>query len=242
MTDGDAVAHVDELSPSGMNSWTVDGTSELNQQSFWFRIGNSAAQQAVYSLALKNISQDQPNALTTEHANSQFDFTVNYTLTGGSSGSARMNEVISIQNLRNTTLDFHLFQYADFDLAGTKTGDTISLGSVGGLFTSASQTDGGLTAVEVLGTGANHGQAALGNVLYSTLTSGKPTTLNGTAGPLGPGDAVYAFEWDLTIAPKACFTMSLDKYILPVTVPEPSTLTLAALGLVALFRRRLSRV
>jgi hypothetical protein len=233
LTDGNSVVHVDDTHPIGMNLWTVDGVPELYSQGFWYRIGSSGGQKAVYSLNLVNITQPAPNTLITESANSQVDFTINYALTGraAGSGSACLDETITVRNLLNSPMDFHLFQYADFDLAGTAGGDTVQLGKTGSLFTTATQAEGSVVVNEILLSGANHGEAGVNNQEYLKLTSGTPLTLNDNSGPAGPGNAAYAFEWDFTLAAKGLFSVSLEKHLDPV--PEPATWSLLALVLLA---------
>jgi len=79
-----------------------------------------------------------------------------------------------------------------------------------------------------------------GNIFPNTLVSlgdGAPTLLSDLpavgGATLGPGDMTWAFQWDRTVGPGGSFTISKDK-MLSVAIPEPSTLVLALLGLLAL--------
>ena len=44
LTDGGSTATVDLGSSAGMNSWTVNGQNQLNQQWFWYRANGGTAQ------------------------------------------------------------------------------------------------------------------------------------------------------------------------------------------------------
>ena len=155
-----------------------------------------------------------------------------------------MGESIVINNTSASALDFHFFQYSDFDLGGTTGGQTVQLGkNLSGLFNEALQTAPGVAFTEtVLTPGANHGEAGLFNTTLVKLNDGTPTTLNDNAGPVGPGDATWAFEWDLSIAPGSSALISKDKYIQLQPIPEPSSLALISLGLAGwLIKRRRSK-
>jgi hypothetical protein len=122
---------------------------------------------------------------------------------------------------------------------GTPGNDVGALGKSGGLFNYATQGDGSLLSPffseTVLTPGANHGEIAFYPSIISRLGNGSPDTLLDIAGPLGPGDITWAFQWDFEIAPGGSELISKVKYL---TVPEPSSLALVSLGLAALLARR----
>src|SRR5262249_17780627 len=132
-----------------------------------------------------------------------------FTLLGGADGSARssIGEQIRIKNISNNPLTLHFFQYTDFDLSGSGSGDTVQLFQDGtGLFYQASQEKGNIRFADtVVSPGANEGQVGMApgpNSLSDQLADHSPTTLTGASGPLS-GDVDWAFQWDRTIAPGA---------------------------------------
>src|SRR5207248_1854749 len=133
-------------------------------------------------------------------------------------------------------LNFHFFQYSDFDLLGTPGGDTVQLGkNLSGLFNEARQTEGTMALSESVDSpGANHGEANFYSTTRDSLNDGATTTLNDNAGPLGPGDVTWAFQWDVDLTPSgqgSTFLISKDKRLQITTVPEPTSMALVCLGL-----------
>jgi hypothetical protein len=166
--------------------------------------------------------------------NQRFSVEVRYLLTGGTPASldSDLVEVLRIQNLSTTQpLDFHFFQYVDFDLGGTASDDTVSvLGSPGN---TVRQRDALLQLSETVVTPApsRYEVTGLANSLLAQLTDGLPTNLSNSAGPL-TGDAAWAFQWDFTLAPGDSYLISKDKNLSPI--PEPATAWIAIASTAAL--------
>ena len=129
-------------------------------------------------------------------------------------------------------------------MGGTPGGQTIQLGKdlSGTHYNEAYQTGPGAIldeSITVAAPGANHGEAAFFNSTLVKLNNGVADNLNDNAGPLGPGDATWALQWDRQIAAGGSFLISKDKYIqLAGAVPEPSALALISVGLAGLARRK----
>ena len=244
LVDKNSSAQINAGTSSGMFNWTVDGVNQLVQQWFWFRVGAVGGESPINALGPASILT--PNARTAyiTYANAAVSVEVDYLLTGFAVGSRNsdISETIRISNRTAAPLDFHFFQYSDFDLAGTPGSDTVQLGQdIYGKYNEAAVTKVGSSVSEtVVSPGANHGEAAIFNSTLVKLNDANPTTLNDNVGPVGPGDATWAFEWDFTIAPGASLGISKDKYLHWNPVPEPSTVALLVGGLIAarLYRRR----
>jgi hypothetical protein len=247
LTDGNSTVTIKADSSYGMKNWTVDGQDQLYQQWFWYRVGSRGGEKGLNQLSLVSADQTSDSTLTTLYQkHGKFSIEVSYSLTGGAAGSgmSSVNENIKITNLSNDALDFHFFQYVDFDLGGFHRGDTVQLGQNElGLFDSAYQYRGNTYfADEVVTPGANHAQAGKNPSLFNKLArNNSPTTLNDRLGPL-TGDASWAFQWDPSIPVGGSFSIDIKKSVSITSVPEPTALALVpvALALFGVVRRRRS--
>lgn len=157
-----------------------------------------------------------------------FDFTLTYRL----NGSGLLVPALDITNLDTVNpLDLTLFSYHDWDLDGNANGDSVSWDG-----TEITQSDTTILktrpfqspdAVEA-GPFNPPGPSATNPSIRDRLRDGDVDNLvDGVGLPFGPGDGIFAFQFDLTLAPGAATTIIY-------AVPEPSTGALAALGLIGL--------
>jgi hypothetical protein len=248
LTNGNSSVTVQADADYGMNNWTVDGQTQLYKQWFWYRTGASGQEKPINNLSLTSAVLTSPSTLDSVYSSSTFNIGITYALLGGltGSGSSAVTEQIKISNLTGSALDFHFFQYVDFDLGGSWLGDTASMEqNLQGLFEKAIQTKGNaFFAEEIVSPAANHGEVGLSQSILTKLQDGLPTTLNDSTGPV-TGDAVWAFQWDIVIPSYDSFTIAINKSVYDASpVPEPATLTLFGIGGIvfgALRRRLISR-
>jgi len=246
LSDANSVAEFDTGAQANNFNWRVDGQDQLFTQGFWYRVGN-AAEQSITSLPIIGEIATNTNfdpgldTLFVAYGGTGFDISVRYVLHGGLPGSrsSDMAEQIRIDNRGPGPLDFHFFQYVDFDLNGTAGGDS-------GVFTNINtvrQSEGALrVAKTVLTPPAHHREISPFPVILTKLNDGVATTLNdlppiGTV--VGPGDITWAFQWDVVIPRGGSFIISKDKLL--GGVPEPTTLVLASFAatlIVGLRRKR----
>ncbi len=244
----------DAPADKGLFSWQVDGVNHINQQWFWYRVGAAAGERPIDTLTqlqavaldFDGTAGDDALLLRYRDAAETFELSVRYTLTGGATGSgnASLEEVIRVVNLTDQTIDFHFFQYVDFDLGGTESDDTVVLS--GTPINTALQTDPRAEVSETVVTPpptrfeVNEHQAAGG--LEDRLADDQPTTLDNTLGPLGNLDATWAFQWDFPVAPRGSYLISKNKSLrATVAVPEANSIALAFMAGTALFIRRRRR-
>jgi hypothetical protein len=245
LVDGNSSALFDTSTPANNYRWFVDGVNQLSQQAFWYRVGN-VAEQSVHTLPIgvqgttdPNFDGN-PNALYVRYNGAGFHVETQYLLDGGLPGSnaSDMSEQISITNTSGAPLDFHFFQYANFDLQNTPGGDTA-------VFTNPNtvdQNEGVIRLTETVVTPVpSHREIAFFNTTLVKLTDGVATTLS-DAPPIGtvagPGDMTWSYQWDIVIPPNATFQISKDKNL--NAIPEPATFVLlsSAVGLLHFLRRK----
>ena len=250
LVDNNSVAQIDTSSPAGMFYWGIQNgpastRNILNQQWFWYRVGETA-EAPINAISAPSILTPNARSMTATYTGTGFAVRVDYVLTGGSpsSGVSDIGETITIYNTSASTMAFHLFQYSDFNLSPGN--DTVQLGvNLRGRFNEADQNPNGPNpdslSETVVTPGANHGEAALVRVTLGKLNDGSPTVLS-DALTAGPGDATWAFQWDLNIAAGGSAIISKDKYAQVGMVPEPSVAAFIGIGFaLCLVRQRLKK-
>ena len=105
-----------------MSSWTVNGQNQLNQQWFWYRIGNSGVAQPINQISSAAIvtgtGSDGINEVQSTYANSQLTLVIDYQLTGGGVGSGNTDITGPFRPSTRpaAALDFHFFPVSNFNL------------------------------------------------------------------------------------------------------------------------------
>jgi hypothetical protein len=241
LTDGNSSATIDPYSSqSGLRQWLVDGRNVANREWFWYRTGSNP-EAPVNSLSFMSESYTS-SSLDLVYGNSQFNIRLRYLLTGGSpgSGTADIAETFTIRNTSSSALNLQFFQYSDFlnQIPGT---DSLELFKGANSKTvQAYQTEGDLVCDSGFANGANLAEAGLGSSLLDRLNDCSPTTFKNIAAA-GPGYTTWVAQWNLSI-PK-CGSVIISKDIIICRVPEPSSLSLLALGFIsrAFLKRKLAR-
>lgn len=243
LEDRNSFVNIDDASSSGMFNWVVDGTDHMFQQSFWYRIG-AVAESPISSLPFiashlsdTNFFTDpRPDTLALRYEDPILRVLPTWQLRGGLPGSGRADvaESIQIDNLTNQGFTISFFQYCDFDLNASPGGDTVEI--PGALHNTARQSEGAFVMSEtVVSPQPTHYEVAAFPSILTRLGDAFPDDLLDIAGPLGPGDVTWAFQWDLFIPAGGTVIISKDKNI----IPAPGALALLGLsGLAAVRRRR----
>lgn len=232
LSDNNATATVDVGSSAGMSNWTVQGQDQLFQQWFWYRVGNSGPEAPINTISpALAYATNGTRGLSTTYSQAQFSVRVEYTLTGGLLGGTKssIGEIITINNLSLAPLDFHFFQYSDFDLGGDAAGDSVVIGKnlFTGLYNTANQIHPLVTFHEsVISPGANHAEVGFFPNTLNKLNDLNTDTLNDVTSLTGPGDVNWAFQWDFTINPGASAIINKSKYLELTAIPEPTSFTL----------------
>jgi hypothetical protein len=237
LSDMNATAQINLDSQAGMSNWTVDGINNLNQQWFWYRVGNAGPERSIDTLT-RTTTLLGTNTLTVTYVGAGFAIDIAYTLMGGTAASATADiaETIRVRNTGPSPVNFHFFQYSDFDLMNTPNDDTVQINDV-----VARQWDPTLSLSETSAIRqANHAEVNSPTALLAKLNDALANDLSDSIGPLGPGNVAWAFQWDQDIAAGRTFIISKDKQV-TLTVPEPLTLALLAAGGLTLTAGRIRR-
>lgn len=239
IADRVATASFDLGSAAGMQDWTIAGTDHLSQQWYWIAVDGGPAtsidQLGLFGFLTADTNLDGvDDQLSFRYDNNITQVDATLTLRGSGSGlpTSTLSQLVKIENVSNDPLDISFFQYADLDLGGTADDAMV----VVNLPDSITQTDFGPAVMETsVGPNPSHYAASLtGAPLGLPALLGAGDMLSDIAGPSGPGDLAWAFEWDFTLQPGEVFNISEDNFI----VPEPATGLLAAIGAAVLIRRK----
>lgn len=229
---------------AGMTQWTVDGVNRLNQHTFYYRVGSSGPERPIgtlniASLAVNDILGDGTNQhLTVQYNNAgpgsaTFGIRGDVLLMGGmaGSGASSLTEIVAIDNYTAAPLNFHLFRYSDFDLDPAASPDVAMLQSDSSIrqFNLAS----GVAVTSGVSSAGHWEMSGVPNLLNS-LNDSLPTTL--IDNPSFSGNASFAFQWDITIAPRGSYIISTTTSI--EQIPEPGILSIAAFGFAVMLRKR----
>jgi hypothetical protein len=247
LTNGNSSVTINPTSSAGLENWSINGQNQINQEWFWFRVGGTGGQSSLDTLGSPKISLldttgdgKDDTAMLTYGSSSGIQVTVTYSLTGGSNSSSTsdLGETIRINNNGSSSVNYHLFDYANFNLGGSTTGQTVSITGAN----TATDTGNGYSVQTVASPVASEYAAGLHPTLLDEINSSSPATLSDSTST-SSGDGEFAFEWDPTIKMCSSFTMSVDQRFqgtIVQAVPEPIAAPIALMGLggMAMTRRR----
>jgi hypothetical protein len=219
--------------PAGLTSWLVDGVNQLNRQSFFYRIGGGQ-EYTLDNITASPVVNFSGDNIEVTYANSSFGIKLSYTLNGAALGTGRSGATLGVNviNYQATTLDFHLFQYSDFDLGGTAGSESVNFLKALGKFNRAVQTTGSLGMTNTfLGTAISSPtplvEANTFNSTLLSLTDLSQTAFNSLSTNAGPGNVTYAIQYDLLLDAGESFALSES---FNMAVPEPTSATLIAIA------------
>jgi hypothetical protein len=238
LSNGNSSVTIDPTASAGLDNWTISGQNQLNQQSFWYRIGNTGAQSSINTLGAPSVSLYDTTgdglddtAILTYGPSSGLQITVTYRLSGGQSGTYKsdLGETIQIANTGKSTQLFNFFDYANFNLDDLLTGQTAAISGSN----TATVTGNGVTEQTTVSPSAADYDASNYSTLLTNLTTKTDFTLPNVA-TSGPGDEETGFEWSQSIMGGCSYEISSDQIISgsPTrVVPEPIGAAMAATAL-----------
>jgi MYXO-CTERM domain-containing protein len=231
------------VNTTAVGSWDVNGTTQLNQEEFFLRTGSSGGQSTLTSLTPSTLTAiGADTAKATYGSTSGIQLVVTYSLTGGQIGSesSDLTESVKINNDSGSSQTFHLFEYTNFNLDNSTTGQVVTI--TGG--NTATDVGDGFQSQTVVSPKPSEFEAsntaASPDLLSHISSTTKAYTLKDVSSAAA-GDGEWAFEWDLTIGCGSSAVINIDKNIkaIPViVVPEPTPGAIAMLGLGGLFMIR----
>lgn len=214
----------------GADNWIVDGTDPLYEQRFYYRIGSTGPEMSLGSLGVT--SQGGYGAFyETKYAGTGFNVVMQYTASGGQAGSgvSNLGINIAINNTGNAALDFHLFQYNDFDLSGPGN-DTVQMTNANTIL----QTNGANVLQETVATPRPDAwELGIYPATLESLIDDSATILLNNNGPIS-GDVTWTWEWNSSVAAGRSANISKSLRVDLAPVPVPAAVWLLGSGLIGL--------
>lgn len=232
LADGNALV-LGDAANGLLQDWLTDGTDHLFNQDYYYRIGNNP-EAPIWSAGPALVTQLGPNMVNVSYTAPLFRMDITYTLIGGApgSGTSDIGEIVRVQSLATFAMDFHLFEYDDFDLNGTAGGDSAEVVNT----STIRQWEGLTTAMVGSVPPFDRWEIDSWPNILQKLNDGVADNLSNSTSPNGPADLAFAMQWNRSINAGGTFLMSKNKRI--EVVPEPASLAALGLGALALIRRR----
>jgi hypothetical protein len=220
VSDGTATVTADDQH-GGLTAFILGGVDHLFQADYYFRRAGMTAEQALTGTTetvVSSVTATSPTEITVLGSATGFNFTLVYAL----DGLGRLRPSLTIQNTQATPLTISIFAYHDWDVNGSAGGDTITWN---GFDMIQSQ---GATLIRVTPQQTPSAmQAGTFSGIRNELRDGNVDNLTGAGLPYTGSDGTFAFQFNLVIPTGGGGNIL-------ISVPEPSSGVLAALGLIGL--------
>jgi len=244
ISDGNATA---SFSESGQIGWTIEGTSQLFDQQFFFRRDDdneTPFERPVDSQNLQFVgnfttdtnpfADDRNDTFASLYRDGLgLEIETRFSIRGGESGSGRgdLAEQIIIRNTSSQRIGVTFFQYVNFNLGGDAFDDVGELVSANTI----QQSDEQFTVSETVVTPAPTAFEVASNDSISSMLNDENVDDLGMQDTFS-GDVAWSFQWDIELAAGGSFIITKDKSI----VPAPGALALLGVagGLFVPRRRR----
>lgn len=236
LTDQNSVVNGDALGDGAgqlLSDWIVDGVDQLYDQTYYYRIG-ATPETPMWTIGGPQVLQFAPNIVQVSYQNNFIKWEILYSLYGGVAGSqtADLGEIVRVTNLTSEAIDFHQFEYDDFDLQADAGGDFAQY--VGPSIIRQWKT----LMLSMVGSVPEFTHYEIDNFpnLLNKMNDAVPDILGDFTTPNQPGDMTFAMQFDTVIGAHSSWVMSKNKRLSPV--PEPASLAVLGVGILALLRRR----
>jgi|GEM_PF-1094673 len=200
------LAVVDDATAStGLYSFKVDGKELMWQQWFWYRVGSTGGEASLETLGLPKVTSTATSVELTYTKDGVFTFKVRYELTPYATGLYRadLKKTVTITNISSQPLDFHLFEYSDYDVTQLATPED-NVEVVGTrVYQNGTQTfsDEGITVVHESSLPPTSFDIDNNQIyLLPELKDGAPSQFSSPQTAYSYGDDMqFAYQWDLNI-------------------------------------------
>ncbi len=236
LTDGGATVDID-TSNGTVDSFVLGGVNHAFQHTYYLRNGDGGTAAGLGTFALLSSSNPLANYAELVYGNGTFEIQIRYLLTGAGQ-QADLTEAVVVRNISGQSASMRLFQYSDWDMAGTAGSDSVTrlnsstMQQVDNVATLNTLVSGGTPIPEFSELG---GFAGIRTNITTTNGYSLNTAAGGGIGENFVGDGTYAFQWNRDLAAGSVFSMSTDKVL---AVPEPGSMIVLGLGVSALLARR----
>ena len=222
LTDGDATFTLRGIrgerttTSGGLGDYkSLSGTGapdHMFQNWWWYRTDSDTREFALSNLTA--FDQQQANTVALTYAEGGLTYEITYTLSDSGDNQAVVVAQLTITNATSTPIVLNLFNYSDFDMEATSSGDRGELVRPGYMRVFETNT-AHVAASEIpfaWQMGAFPGIRGL-------LTNTTIDNLNNSGSPFGPGDWTGAFQWQYTLDAGASRSLQL---LLTLNVEPPS--------------------
>ncbi len=214
-TQGDSPTTVTSTGPVGaMRTLGATATDHVFQNWWWYRVEGVDTREMPLMNATSAVWGGNTGTVTFTTPN--FDAVMTYVVTDDGDNAGRVVTTLAITNTTGGPISVHLFNYHDFDLAGTVGGDSAVLVSTNNIRISDTTNSiiGGY-----LGTDASAYQVGAFATVRTLLTNTSVDVLNSTGLPFAPADFTAAYQWDVSVEPGASASVSATTTLEP---PPPT--------------------
>src|ERR1039457_3088226 len=116
ITEENSTINIVTNSQAGMNSWTIDGKQVLDQQWFWYRVGNDpTGQHSLDTLPATYVNIDASD-VAASYTGATFIVSPTFSLVGSPSGNGTSDLSIQfkVKNTSGSLTNFHFYEYSNF--------------------------------------------------------------------------------------------------------------------------------
>ena len=238
LTNGNSAETIDPTGPAGVENWSINGQNQLSQEWFWVRTGSTGGQSSIDTLGAPSITLydttgDGLNdtAILAYGPSNGLQITITYGLSGGQPGSetSDLADTIDISNDGTSSQTYHFFQYANFNLGDSTSGQVATISAAN---TAVDLGNGWRVQTVVSPPSSEYEANVYPNLLNGISNSATACTLSdATTSTLGNGE--WGFEWDMTLKAGGSYVISGDQNVTEniQAVPEPADGAIAVLGL-----------